>query len=138
MHHQRIVELLVLHVLKLRPLSKSHIDRVFPGSKERQIEREIRDSRLTGLHSNWCALGGAAGILAENHLPEPVFEFESDQPEFAGEMRTTWSLVDKDGGTEVTVFMENIPTGIRLEDNELGSRQSLQKLAAYVEKSETS
>lgn len=31
-----------------------------------------------------------------------VFEFESDEPEFAGEMRTTWSFVDVDGGTEVT------------------------------------
>jgi uncharacterized protein YndB with AHSA1/START domain len=62
-----------------------------------------------------------------------VFEFESDQPEFAGEMTITWSFADVDDGTEVTVLMENIPEGIRLEDNELGSRQSLQKLAAYVE-----
>jgi len=62
-----------------------------------------------------------------------VTEFESDQPDFAGEMRITWSLADAHGGTEVTVLCEDIPKGIRLEDNELGSRQSLQKLAAFVE-----
>lgn len=61
-------------------------------------------------------------------------EFESEQPEFAGEMKITWSLVDANGGTEVTVLFEDIPPGIRLEDNELGSRQSLRKLAAFVER----
>ena len=59
--------------------------------------------------------------------------FESDQPDFAGEMHITWSLTDSDGGTEVTVLCEDIPRGISLEDNELGSRSSLQKLAAFVE-----
>ncbi len=62
-----------------------------------------------------------------------VFEFESEQPEFAGEMWMTWSLADVDGGTQVTVLCEDIPKGIRLEDNETGSRQSLRKLAAFVE-----
>jgi uncharacterized protein YndB with AHSA1/START domain len=62
--------------------------------------------------------------------------FESDQPEFAGEMRVIWTLADANGGTDVTVLFEDIPAGIRLEDNELGSRQSLRKLAAYVEASE--
>jgi uncharacterized protein YndB with AHSA1/START domain len=73
--------------------------------------------------------------LIPNEKIVQVFEFESDQPEFAGEMRITWSLADANGGTEVTVLMEDIPKGIRLEDNELGSRQSLRKLAAFVEKS---
>jgi uncharacterized protein YndB with AHSA1/START domain len=62
-----------------------------------------------------------------------VTEFESDQPDFAGEMRLTWSLADADGGTEVTVLCEDIPKGINLEDNETGSRSSLQKLAAFIE-----
>ncbi len=63
-----------------------------------------------------------------------VTEFESDQPDFAGEMRITWSLADADGGTEVTVLCEDIPKGIRLEDNETGSRQSLRKLATFIER----
>ena len=65
-------------------------------------------------------------------------EFQSDQPDFAGEMTITWNLADTvggDGGTEVTVLCEDIPMGIRLQDNELGSRSSLQKLAAFIERS---
>lgn len=62
-----------------------------------------------------------------------VTEFESDDPNFAGKMRIIWTLTDTDAGTEVTVLMEDIPKGIRLEDNELGSKQSLRKLAGYVE-----
>jgi uncharacterized protein YndB with AHSA1/START domain len=63
-----------------------------------------------------------------------VVEFESDQPDFAGEMRISWNLVDADGGTEVTALCEDIPKGIRLEDNELGSRSSLRKLAVFIER----
>lgn len=62
-----------------------------------------------------------------------VTEFESQESEFAGKMRITWSLVEAGGGTEVTVICDDIPSGIRLEDNEAGSRFSLEKLAAFVE-----
>ena len=63
-----------------------------------------------------------------------VVEFESPQPDFAGEMKITWSLADAGGGTEVTALSEDIPEGIRLEDNETGSRSSLRKLAAFIER----
>jgi uncharacterized protein YndB with AHSA1/START domain len=59
--------------------------------------------------------------------------FESPDPAFAGEMKLTTRLADADAGTEITILCENIPSGIRLEDNETGSRQSLQKLATLVE-----
>lgn len=62
-----------------------------------------------------------------------VVAFESDDPDFAGEMKLTWTLADVAGGTEVGVLFEDIPRGISLEDNELGSEQSLRKLAALVE-----
>jgi hypothetical protein len=48
-------------------------------------------------------------------------------------MRITFSLVDIDGGTEVLVLCEDIPKGVRPEDNEMGCRSSLQKLAALLE-----
>jgi uncharacterized protein YndB with AHSA1/START domain len=64
-----------------------------------------------------------------------VTEFDSDNSDFAGEMRIIWTLKDAENGTDVTVLMEDIPNGIRLEDNELGSKQSLQKLTTYVERS---
>jgi Activator of Hsp90 ATPase homolog 1-like protein len=47
-----------------------------------------------------------------------VVEFESQDPAFRGEMRLTVTLADVDEGTEVAMFFENIPEGIRLEDNE--------------------
>jgi Activator of Hsp90 ATPase homolog 1-like protein len=54
-------------------------------------------------------------------------------PAFAGEMTMVVTLEEKDGGTEVTLLFENIPPGIRPEDNEAGTRSSLEKLARYVE-----
>lgn len=60
-------------------------------------------------------------------------QFESDDPAFAGEMKLTWSLIDAEEGTEVTVLCENIPPGIRPEDNEAGSQSTLEKLAAFLE-----
>jgi len=42
-------------------------------------------------------------------------------------------LEDRAGATEVTIAFENIPQGIRPEDNEAGMRSSLEKLARYVE-----
>lgn len=62
-----------------------------------------------------------------------AIEFESQEPGFAGEMTMTVMLADVDGRTEVSLLYENVPTGIRPGDNEAGSRQSLQKLAALVE-----
>lgn len=62
-----------------------------------------------------------------------VVVFESPDPRFAGEMTITTTLDDAGPGTEVSMAFENIPSGIRPEDNEEGSRQSLRKLAALVE-----
>jgi uncharacterized protein YndB with AHSA1/START domain len=73
--------------------------------------------------------------LIPNERIVQVFEFESDDPDFAGEMKMIWSLAEAADGTEVTVRCEGIPKGIKLEDNELGSQQSLQKLATFVEQS---
>jgi len=42
-------------------------------------------------------------------------------------------LADADGGTESTILCEDIAKGIRPEDNELGCKDSLQKLAALLE-----
>lgn len=63
-----------------------------------------------------------------------VVEFESGNPDFAGEMRVIWSLADAGPDTDVTVLCENIPPGIRLEDNEMGSRSSLENLARLLER----
>lgn len=59
--------------------------------------------------------------------------FDSTDPAFAGEMTMVVTLEESEGGTEVTFLFENIPPGIRPEDNEAGTRSSLEKLARYVE-----
>ncbi len=59
--------------------------------------------------------------------------FASADPTFSGEMLMEVTLEAKDGGTLVTIVFKNIPPGIRPEDNEAGSRESLEKLARYIE-----
>jgi uncharacterized protein YndB with AHSA1/START domain len=61
-----------------------------------------------------------------------VVTFDSDDPAFAGEMTMAISLEDREGGTEVTIAYDGIPAGIRPEDNELGTRLSLEKLRRFV------
>jgi len=72
--------------------------------------------------------------LVANETIVEVISFESDNPRFAGEMRITTSLRDAAGGTEITLAFENIPPGVRPADNDEGTRQSLNKLAALLER----
>ena len=59
--------------------------------------------------------------------------FDSENPQFKGDMILKIYFESKAGGTEVCFNFENIPVGIRPEDNEAGTQQSLEKLALYVE-----
>jgi uncharacterized protein YndB with AHSA1/START domain len=59
--------------------------------------------------------------------------FDSDDRAFSGEMLMSVTLEARDIGTEVEILFERIPPGIALEDNEQGTRQSLDKLARLVE-----
>jgi uncharacterized protein YndB with AHSA1/START domain len=62
-----------------------------------------------------------------------VVEFESDDPAMASEMTITYLLTDADDGTELIGLHENLPPGLSPEDNELGWRMSIDKLARLVE-----
>jgi len=59
--------------------------------------------------------------------------FDSPDPAFSGKMIMVVTFEDRDEGTEVTILFEHIPPGIRPEDNDAGTRSSLEKLARYVE-----
>lgn len=59
--------------------------------------------------------------------------FHSPNPAFSGEMTLEARFEQAEGGTDVTILCTNIPPGIRPEDNEAGSRSSLDNLARYVE-----
>jgi uncharacterized protein YndB with AHSA1/START domain len=71
--------------------------------------------------------------LVPNERVTWATEFESTDPAFAGEMLVTWRLEPAGSRTQVTVLCENIPRGIRPEDNEAGCRSTLENLAAYLE-----
>lgn len=62
-----------------------------------------------------------------------VVEFDSGDPAFAGAMTITTSLTPVEGGTTVTIVIENVPEGISAEDHQAGIASSLENLAAYTE-----
>ncbi len=62
-----------------------------------------------------------------------VMAFETKDPAMQGEMTTTITLRDADGGTEIDAVHDGLPSGVKPADNELGWRLSLAKLAKLVE-----
>jgi uncharacterized protein YndB with AHSA1/START domain len=59
--------------------------------------------------------------------------FVSADPAFRGEMTLTVTFTDVLGGTQVTLAFENLPPGLRPEDNEAGAKLSLEQLARRFE-----
>ncbi len=64
--------------------------------------------------------------------------FETDDPALKGEMTITITFKGTSGGTTVTFLCANLPPGLRAEDNEAGSRLSLEQLARRFDRPETS
>jgi uncharacterized protein YndB with AHSA1/START domain len=68
--------------------------------------------------------------------PEKIVQainFESDKPEYAGEMIMEVRFETRSSGTEVIFLFTNIPPGISQANNDAGTRLTLEKLARYVE-----
>jgi uncharacterized protein YndB with AHSA1/START domain len=59
--------------------------------------------------------------------------FDSVDPAISGEMIMEVTFEAKDGGTTVSILFKDIPPGVRPEDNEAGTQQTLEKLARYIE-----
>jgi len=59
--------------------------------------------------------------------------FDTTDPAYAGQMFMVVTFEDTGHGTKTTIWFEHIPRGIRPEDNDAGTRSSLEKLARYVE-----
>jgi uncharacterized protein YndB with AHSA1/START domain len=59
--------------------------------------------------------------------------FVTTDPAFLGEMTIVVTFEEVPGGTEVTILCKNLPPGLRAEDNEAGSRLSLEQLARRFE-----
>jgi hypothetical protein len=60
-------------------------------------------------------------------------EFDSEEPEFAGSMKMSWSFEGVDEGTEVIVRCEDVPEGIREEGHQAGLTSTLENLAKFTE-----
>jgi uncharacterized protein YndB with AHSA1/START domain len=58
--------------------------------------------------------------------------FESNEPEFSGVMRMTWTLEPADNGTLVSIRAEDVPTGIQPEDHKAGMDSTLENLSSFV------
>jgi uncharacterized protein YndB with AHSA1/START domain len=59
--------------------------------------------------------------------------FVSDDAAFHGAMTIAVTFEAVAGGTEVTFLCTNLPPGLRPEDNDAGTRLSLEQLARYFE-----
>jgi uncharacterized protein YndB with AHSA1/START domain len=78
--------------------------------------------------------GRFARLIADEQVVE-VIEFETNDPSLQGEMTVTTTLADAPGGTDLQILHEGLPAGVAPADNELGTRMSLDKLAALLEQS---
>lgn len=96
----------------------------YPSSE--QVYRGKTSQREDRFTARFVELTPASRIIQ-------VISFDSVDPAFSGEMTMVVTFEDRDGGTEVTILFEDIPSGIRPEDNEAGTRSSLEKLARYIE-----
>ena len=72
--------------------------------------------------------------LVPDELVVEVDVFEAADPALQGEMTSTITLADSDGGTELTAVHEGVPDGVAPADNEVGWRMALDRLAALVER----
>jgi uncharacterized protein YndB with AHSA1/START domain len=91
-----------------------------PGSAGKSSDREDRYT------ARFVELSPPARIVE-------AVTFDTTDHAFTGEMTMTVTLDEADGGTEVIILFEHIPPGIRPEDNDAGTRSSLEKLARLVE-----
>lgn len=68
--------------------------------------------------------------------PQRIIEaitFDTVDPAFLGEMIMEVTLEPEEDGTTVSIVFKDIPSGIRPQDNELGTQSTLEKLARFVE-----
>ncbi|WP_247003415.1 SRPBCC domain-containing protein [Halosolutus gelatinilyticus] len=89
-------------------------------------ETEEFESYSQSFHGTYLELSPGERIVYTD-------EFETDDPEMAGEMTVTVTFEAVPGGTEVTVVQEDIPEAISGDDANEGWTDSLGNLARLVE-----
>ena len=76
--------------------------------------------------------GRFAELVPDERVVE-VLEFETADPDLQGEMRFTTTLEDDDRGTCIVMVHEGVPDAVPPEDNEVGIRTAIDRLAALAE-----
>ena len=71
-------------------------------------------------------------LMPPRRIVEAV-SFVTTDPAFFGEMTMIATFEEVSGGTEVTLVLKNLPPGLRAEDNQAGSRLSLEQVARRLE-----
>ena len=71
--------------------------------------------------------------LVPNERVVQAIEFESPDGAYGGEMRITVTLAEAGSGTDVTWLHENVPGDIPADQNEQGTRETLDNLARWCE-----
>lgn len=71
--------------------------------------------------------------MVPNERIVEVVDFESDDPAFANAMMVTTTLAAVPEGTEVSFVCENVPSGIRPSDHQVGMASTLKQLVAFTE-----
>ena len=72
--------------------------------------------------------------LVPNEQIVEVVEFETANPKLRGEMTITTTLTDVQGGTDVLAVHDGLPPGLSPADNEIGWREALARLVAFLER----
>ena len=70
--------------------------------------------------------------LTPPHRIVEAIRFVTTDPTLLGEMTLTATFDAESAGTLVTLIFENLPPGVRAEDNEAGARLSLEQLARWL------
>ena len=114
--------------------SKIHTFEAKEGGKFR-ISLTYQDPNFVGKSSSHTdTYHGHFKKLIPDELVVEVGEFETTDQSMAGEMVSTYRLVDAQGGTDLLATHEGLPKGVKPKDNEDGWRQSFEKLAALLER----
>ena len=75
--------------------------------------------------------------IEPDHRVVQAVDFASNDPSFTGIMTMSWTVTRVDGGTRVDVRADDVPAGISAKDHEDGMNSSLQNLAAYLARRQT-
>jgi len=113
----------VVHAFEAREGGRFHMSLMYPESET--SARGKTDARTDTFEGRFVR-------LVPNEQIVWATVFQSDDPSFAGEMTITTTLKPAGRGTEVTVRCDDIPAGVRLEDNETGCRLTLDQLAKFL------